>query len=398
MKKRFFSKKYLLVYINLTLLLIFLGLIYKTYFQSEITNNFSVKASELVEFCRENKDWRRCFGTQLGEFNKTHILKQTLTTLKEIQAKDPRTKDCHFIAHFISSSEVEKAPQKWLDVFNFVDQTSCNNGYVHGVMEGRSRFDSNFEIKASVIPETCQSIEDRINQRLGKASGADDACAHIMGHIILANFNGDIKKSVNDCSTVPKSYKISCFQGIFMENILRENLIAHEISKPLPKTKASALDIEVICPTFEIDARGACYRELSHIYTLITKDPKANYEFCQASPQKDEALECYFHALNLLVLNENVSNAHWQDYCSFFDEFDPNKKNCISRVIQPLLGSSLDYINLASTFCTYQEGEHQAFCFEKIGQRLKSIKDKKRVTKLCQKIPDQYQSICQGNF
>lgn len=265
-------------------------------------------------------------------------------------------------------------------------------------MEGRSRFDTNFEIKASVIPETCQSIEDRINQRLGKSNGADDACAHIMGHIILTNFNGDIKKSVNDCSTVPKNYKISCFQGIFMENILRENLIAHEISAPLPKTEASTKDIEAICPTFEIDARGACYRELSHIYTLITKDPRANYQFCQASPQKDEAAECYFHALNLLVLNENVPQGHWQAYCSFYPQSDPNLKNCISRVVQPLLGSSLEYLGQASTFCQFQPGSFKEFCFQRIGQRLKSIKDKKKVEELCKQVPDQYQRICQGNF
>ena len=395
MKRILFKKKYLFL-LALIILTLPLFLLKTNSLKQNLVLDFSEAASGIFEFCQNNKDWRRCFGTQLGEFNKTHTLNQTLITLKGIQAKDPRTKDCHFIAHFISSSEVEKAPEKWLDVFNLVDQQSCNNGYVHGVMEGRSKFDPNFEIKASVIPEACQSIEDRINQRLGKSSGADDACAHIMGHIILTSFNGDINKAVSDCSTVSKGYKISCYQGIFMENILRENLISHEISKPLPKDEASALEIEKICPTFDIDAKGACYRELSHIYTLISKDPKANFDFCQASPQKNEAAECYFHALNLLVLNAGVPEKHWQLYCSFYSQNDPNLKTCISRVIQPLLGSSLDYMSIASNFCQHQEGIFQEYCFERIGQRLKSVKDKKKVAELCHNVPMEYQKACQS--
>ncbi|EKD90980.1 MAG: hypothetical protein ACD_30C00054G0027 [uncultured bacterium] len=398
-KKLVRKRKNIFIFLGLVLILV-LGAFYFMQFPVKIliAENFPKQALGIKEFCLQNKDWRRCFGEQLAAFNKDHALKETLVILKEIQKIEPKVNDCHFIAHFISSSEVEKAPDKWLDVFNLVDQTTCNNGYIHGVMEGRARFDPDFEIKASVIPATCQAIEERINQRLGKTNGSDDACAHIMGHILLAEVGGNVDKAVQECSGVEKTYKISCYQGIFMENILRENLIVHEVAKPLPKTDDSARQIASICPTFEVDARGACYRELSHIYTLITNDPQRVYKYCQASPNKDEARECYFHALNLMVLSDKASDNDLAVYCQNFKGDDKNIKSCISRIIQPILGSSLSLITEASAFCQVQEGIYRDYCFQRIGQKLKNVKDRAKVRELCQEVPQQFKDICLGSY
>lgn len=368
-KNLHFIKTLCLLVLLFTLIYILNLLFFK--FSQDSTNQ---KIKNIAEFCSQNDDWRKCFGTQLASFNKDHSLKQTIQALEQIKKLDPKTNDCHFIAHWVSLSEVEKAPDKWLDIFNVVDQTICVNGFVHGALEGRSRFDPNFKINASVIPNICQSIEERISKRGGKTSNAEDACSHIMGHILLVEAAGNLDQAINQCSQLDRSIKFSCFQGVFMENVERENLVVHENTPQLPKTEESAGQIEAICPTFKPEARGACYRELSHIYTRLSTNPQKVFEYCLASPNKDQKNECYFHSLNLLVLKQDVPDSDLKNLCIFFEKDEQLLKNCISRVIQPLLGSSTGFVDRASQFCNYQ-GSYQQFCFEKIEEKMKWVKN-----------------------
>jgi len=62
------------------------------------------------------------------------------------------------------------------------------------------------------------------------------------------------------------------------------------------------------------------------------------------------------------------------------------------------LGSSLSLITEASAFCQVQEGIYRDYCFQRIGQKLKNVKDRAKVRELCQEVPQQFKDICLGSY
>jgi hypothetical protein len=349
-----------------------------------------------VEICESSLNWRDCYGKQIAQFNYRMDLKETLEVLKEIEKLDSKTRDCHLISHRIATSEVDKAPEKWLDIFNYVDQTTCNNGFVHGVLEGRSKYDSSLVLNEKTIPEICSQIEERTSARVGKTrEGADDACAHIIGHILLAQEDAQTKTAVEICKKIPEDIMTGCFDGVFMENITRENLEAHGLTGKLEFNKETSIELEDNCRGFEGTAGKSCWRELAHIYTIITgNNPTEAYELCYQSENSDYAKECYMHSINLMVLSDNYSDQDLADTCKEYWFAEKEAKSCVSRTLTPLLGSSVDFVDRAIIFCDSQPISYKQFCYTKIGQELKVRTNQEKLGELCQKVPEEYFKNC----
>lgn len=353
-------------------------------------------AKKIADSCKNAVDWRECFGQQIGNINKTIIFPDTLRVIDGLKEVDKRTIDCHLIAHWVSQSEVEKAPEKWMDIFNYVDQTTCNNGYVHGVLEGRSRADPNFKINQEVIIDTCELIDKKTSKRLGrKEGGSDDACGHIMGHILLAENYGDIPKTVETCGQLDQTLRKSCLQGLFMENVTRENLEIHEVAEKLKFTEDEANALKDVCKNFDGEAGESCWRELSHIFTIISKlNPEKSYEFCYSGTNPQYNQECYLHAINLIVLSPKYSAADLSNTCKPYLDNQELLKLCISRTISPLINSSVDFTPRAINFCGLIPLEVKGFCYARIGHFLEPKVDLKKRTQLCQKAPERYFKLC----
>lgn len=368
----------------------------KPQFKNNQVKNIASDANALVDECEKQSNWQRCYANRIGEYNKIHNLDITLKVLDKVENLDVKTRGCHLLAHKIATSEVEKDPSKWLEIFNFVDQTSCTNGFIHGVLEGRSRFDSNFKIDENVIPQICQQIEEKTSKRTKLA--IDDACAHVLGHILLAEQDGDIEKSVQVCEKVDKeSYRSHCFNGIFMENITRDNLLIHSEALPMPMNRSSANDLEILCEKFQGIARIACFREIAHLYTLIDKnEPLAVFKDCMRGKNKEEGKACYFHALNLFIADQKFTSQELANLCINFVSED-DLKNCISFYLGPLLFSSTKFIDRATDFCLNVNEDMRGFCFRAIGDKLEKlgIDDNQRLN-LCSVAPEEYVNLCAG--
>lgn len=352
---------------------------------------------QIVEICKKSFNWRDCYGKQLAMVNYRLSLTQTLKFLEEIKGLDGRTRDCHLIAHRIATSEVEKNPSSWIDIFNFVDQTTCNNGFVHGVLEGRSKFDSDLVLDEKTIPQICSQIEERTSARVGKMrEGADDACGHIMGHILLAQENGVMKEAVNVCTKLQAGVRRNCFDGIFMENITRENLEAHEVAQRFELTREASIGLEENCKQYEGEAGLSCWRELAHIYTPVTdNNPKEVYSLCYQSENKDYAFECFMHSINLMVLSDGYSDQNLADTCREYWSIKEKTERCVSRTIMPLIGSSVDFVDRAVIFCKAQPKAYQQFCYTKIGQEIAPrVKDNDTRLELCKKVPNEFLNSC----
>ena len=361
-------------------------------------NNILSDANILVNECEKQRNWQLCYADKFGDYNKIHTLDITLKVLDKVENLDSKTRGCHLLAHKIATSEVEKDPSKWLEIFNFVDQTSCTNGFVHGVLEGRSRFEGGFKINAEIIPQICQQIEEKTSKRT--TLSPDDACAHVLGHILLAEQDGDIEQSVKECEKVDKgSYQVACFNGIFMENITRDNLLIHSDTSPMPINRSSSDEVEVLCQKFSGLARAACFREIAHLYTSISKnDPLKVFEDCFKGKTEEEGKECYFHALNLMIAGPKFSNQALTNLCIKFSSED-DLKNCISRYLGPLLFSSTKFSDRAIDFCLNTNENMRGFCFRAIGDRLKKLEtDSEQRLNLCSLAPEEYVNLCAGGY
>ena len=353
-------------------------------------------AQNVVSICKDKLNWRDCYGKQLALINYRLKFPLTLKILDQIKQLDGKTRDCHLIAHRIATSEVDKSPKDWIKIFDYVDQTTCTNRYVHGVLEGRGKYDSSLVLDEKTIPDICSQIENRTSARVGKMrEGADDACAHIIGHILLAQEDAVIQKAVETCSKVPSNIRRSCFDGIFMENITRENLEAHEVAQKFALTKAASLGLEENCRQYRGEAGLSCWRELAHIYTSFTyNDPNEVYPLCYQNKNQDYARECFMHSVNLMILSDNYTEANLADTCKQYAGNENEAKNCISRALTPLLGSSVDFIDRAAIFCNSQPKEFQQFCYTKVGQELKPRASVEKRTQLCEKVPQKFLNYC----
>jgi hypothetical protein len=375
---------------------IFIGLINYLIVVQESQKKIVAFARNASNVCQRSNDWRNCYSRELAKVNKKQDLNETLSALKEVNKIDPKTRDCHILAHGIASSEVEKDPQKWIDIFNYVDQTTCTNGFIHGVLEGRSKFDSSLVLDKYTIPQICEQIDLKTSPRIGQArEAADDACAHIIGHILLAQEDAVVKKAVDTCATLHEGIRNACFDGVFMENITRDNLESHEVAKKFALTKSAAIGLEENCKKYSGDEGLSCWRELAHIYAPITNNnPLEVHTLCYQSPHKEYAQECYLHAINSMITFEKYSGVDLTNTCKPYFENEAETNQCIARSLSPLLGSSVEFIDRADIFCNAVPEQNKHFCYSRIGEELKRKTSYEKRKILCQKIPEVYVNLC----
>lgn len=391
-----FIFEWAIIVIFVFVILFLISYLYKTTASSQ-----NKRISEIVQKCQDTMDWRSCYGKELSNLNKIQSFEKSLTSLSAIQDIDEKTRDCHFIAHLLAASEVEKNPKNWLSIFDYVDQNFCVNGFIHGALEGRARFDHGFELNTKTIPQTCETIEKRVIQKNKKASikgksNSEGGCSHILGHILLANQGGNILEAVKSCDPLSEQLRFNCLNGVFMENITRDNLFEHQLAERIQINDKTATEFEQLCLNQKESVAKSCWREIAHLYTSLVSDvPLEVFEKCQSASIKANANECYFHGINLMVLGRDVPDEHLTHICQPFWN-SKELPECINRTIGPLVQSSTKFLDRAITFCKNLPLDSQGICFTQIGSRLKSLSDPEERKNLCQMIPLNYRGQCQN--
>lgn len=353
-------------------------------------------AENIVSICQNNLNWRYCYGKQIAGINYRLSFPETLQVLEQVKNLDNKTRDCHLIAHYIAASEVEKKPENWINIFNYVDQTTCINGFIHGVLEGRKRFDPDLILDETTIPQICDQIEQKTSVRIGKVrEKADQACSHIIGHILLVQEYGNINNAIRICSRMPQSIRRHCLNGVFMENITRDNLEEHGIAKKFDITEEASLKLEELCRQYQGEVGLNCWRDLAFVYTYLAKnDPDQVFQLCNRTSNESYAQACYINAVNLMVLSKDYSEQNFADTCRNYWKNPKVTQDCIITALSSMLGSSVDYINQATNFCNAQPQQYQGFCFVTIEQEITSRTSPAKRSSLCKDVPKQYLANC----
>jgi len=339
--------------------LIYLG----TDFRKKISQNNSIDAQKqaeaLVKKCQNSPNWSGCYSRELISIIEVQEFKKVLGILEIIKGLDEKTKDCHFIAHDLARVMSLRNSDDWDVQLSFVD-SSCRGGFIHGLIEARNIREPSFKLDSGLVTSICRKLKTNINP---EDPIIEQACAHTMGHVLVAELEGDLEKSVEVCDQTPENIRYLCHSGIFMENITKSSLVAHGLSTGASITKDSALTHEELCRRFKGIAAKACWREAAHNYlTLTSNNLEQSGKLCNVAKESEYIDACALHVSALLAPTPEITTGELGSLCSFFGESKEKFRNCISEVTMSLVATSANFVGKADLFCEAQPEEFRQKC------------------------------------
>lgn len=346
------------------------------------------EAEKIYSNC-QGKDLNICYPESFGELTKVSTLPLALTTLHLLQDLDPSSRGCHLIAHYIAISETLKKPNRWKDLISTLDPNECGGGFIHGVLEAHWRVDHFFQLNANSLNDICEYVDSKAHQK-----GAESSCDHIMGHILLSVENADIDKAVHECEKVAPKYRFGCSTGVFMENLTRENLVAHGLAQPLKWDEETTKKQETLCQNYSGETATGCWREMAHLYSsLANLDPYNIHQLCLKAPTKDSQNQCYYHSIDISMASSHFSSNILPKICSFYSS--DNLKGCIDRLVHGATSVTPKYADRVINFCQILSNDPKYYCFTKLGQSLANLVSLSERENLCHQVPDEYKNLCQ---
>lgn len=365
--KKLIRTKRFLLFITISLLIMSGGVFYK---EAIIPKT---RASNITASCRGTKAWQRCYADHLSILNNSTNFLSSLTTLKKIQQIDQKTLDCHFIAHKLAISEVQKDSDRWLNIFSYIDQSDCVNGFIHGALEGKQGTDPNFIISEITIPQICDSVTQHILKKRRKSNSLlqtpEKTCAHSMGHILLVNSWANIDQAIDICQKLPQKLQFQCVNGVFMESFVRDNLQLHEVQSKLEIKTENADLIVRQCNKYQGLPQTACWTESAHFFAELAKNSLTELKaYCSLAPNEFLKNNCYFHGVELIIENRWVAEETLKKICQDYIGNDDHIKLCVNKTLTFLLLSYAALHKQAELFCQNLPKNHIPYCFAKISE------------------------------
>ncbi|MBI2442586.1 MAG: hypothetical protein HYV40_01600 [Candidatus Levybacteria bacterium] len=363
------------------------------YTQAKQHEQAGIAANTVLQACKDAYDfWRHCYEVEVEKMSQKYPLPVSLLAFSKIQALDNRTNECHVIAHAIMKQYVTDHPDNWTEYAQQIDPYSCNYGFIHGIVEARSMVDKTFVLSAQTIPELCSEFSKHT-----KTQGLEETCAHIMGHVLLVNKEGDIDDAVTVCKNVPSRMQRECFAGSFMESYTRTNLVAHGIAEYVPWNDETIQKQETLCKSYTDLPAFSCWQEISHMYNSRTRyQPEAVFAQCQVAGEERLIDSCYLHAVNELTQNNNADDAYLSKLCMPYDQKPPQYQTCMNTIIRSLIYDKTALAERALQFCTVVNTQHARTCFQIIGGALERRATQEEKQLWCGKAPEEYREICKN--
>lgn len=369
-------KRNIFIFFIASLLLLDAFIIYKKAIQPILIKNEAAKLTQEIqkeaqnmanECAKQITDWRNCYMDAFKALSIGNSFEFSLATLKELEKADSKARDCHLMGHAIATGEIAKNPNSWHNFLKLIETNYCSGGFIHGVFEGLNRNDPNFKLNEEILPKVCDIVKQSV-----KGGGGEQYCAHITGHILLAEKEGNIEEAIKVCEKVPQSIQYQCFGGLFMENITRDNLVIHGIGTHIQTTEQTTSVQQKLCETHTGFAALGCWREMAHMFVRLTNnDPQKSYALCNNAKEKKEREECFLHAAGLIVRDFNISNELKNSACDPLSGNDLFRR-CLREIVFTMLSASTGYEKEVRDFCKAVENlKDQKFCLGTLDARLK---------------------------
>ena len=353
--------------------------------------SISEETDRLVKNCRNNFKWMTCYIDKFTMLVRRHGFDDSVEILAKVQDIDERTRACHLIAHKIVLSAVGKDAEKWEEILDKVDIHKCGYGFVHGILESRSQFDTSFVLSPSTIHNFCDDIESR-----KPGFGIYNSCMHIVGHVLLVEKDGNVDAAAETCGELREQGQVACFAGLFMENFTRENLELHGIATRVPWDEELRNTQEKLCKSYSGYAGLGCWIEISYLYNALHPyNPQMLFRDCGRAPTIEYQDACYLHGVKtLLIFREPASNAYMISLCEPYRNTS-SYENCTYKVANGLIRTSTKLTDKALHYCNLLEDSRKKNCYANIGNVLKTIVSKEEQKTLCTSTPTMYRDLCE---
>lgn len=311
-----------------------------------------------------------CYASIFYDYTKKHPIQQSLAVLHALQKVDPSMNYCHLSAHKIAIAEVEKDPSKWLDVLTEVDIQACSRGFFHGVIEAYSTYNSTFTLDEQTIPKLCDEAAQKLSAKQPLYE-SKQICVHAAGHILLVQENANVAKAIAICDQVPEEIRRNCYDGVFMEDMSKENLYAHGLASGRAEwTPAFATQEKALCDKYKGAAADACWSNLGQMYGVLSSGQVSElHNACSQAATLPLSQSCENNGAGMMGFMASSSRPgvfRMMDFCSSFHNEEHAYQNCIAYVVPFIVNSSPVFTSHVTQFCDLVKPEDKAFCLSRI--------------------------------
>ncbi len=171
-------------------------------------------------------------------------------------------KNCHTMAHSIGRAAYKK--YKDFNVALQYQNTTCSNGYLHGVIEARFASLSNTQEVITELKSICSKYTHA------------DRCWHGTGHGLMFFTSNDLPKALSICNTYAATRaQRRCYEGVFMENFLADLDAGH------PSDYLNSKNPFTSCQSQASRYKAVCYFYVPIYYlSLHNNDYEATIKWC----------------------------------------------------------------------------------------------------------------------
>ncbi len=269
-----------------------------------------------------------------------------LQELAQRMITDPYVlKNCHAVAHELGHAGYNKY-KDFATALKYQD-TTCSDGYLHGVIEERLAKSIDFLADIKTI---CKGYANLNSFAAGR-------CYHGLGHGLMFYTGNDLPKSTEICRTTFQEPALNrCYEGVFMENFLSDHVLhpssyvdpanpSYPCDKQLPRARlicyfyAPTYYLSLNnddyrktiqwCQTFAAGLDASCVRGTSSLAMKFNiTDPKAVESMCSTA-KSSLTFPCIQGMVSYyLTYYDSVSKG--KEMCVMLDP--SNKQSCLSAL------------------------------------------------------------------
>lgn len=341
-------------------------------------------ATAVVKSCSSMEKYYTCYQKVFKDIVHDQDLETALEVFDRTKKLDPQARFCHFIGHSVGYEAVRKDPSNWQDVFSKISISDCHRGFFHGAIEAYAANVESIKLDAETIPEFCKKFA--ISQKHFPEVAVSRNCYHAVGHFILLEKDGNISQAEEICSKLPIN-QADCYFGVYMENVLKENLIEHGWAKKLTVSKALASEVEHLCRLKETEPSSEeCWKSLGiYIPYVFNFQKETLFEWCNRAPNIKNQKSCYFQGIAYIAMQagDGKSTQSPLSLCSFYKQSSEEFEQCVNYLIGELIIHSSDYAQFAFQICQNSAGEVREKCLVKLKQVLIENSSKNKLKDFC---------------
>ncbi len=366
-------------------------LIFLFFVPSSIASTPTESAKYVFEVCRGKQRYMECVGEEFAKVMKARGFAFVSQSLLQYQTLDPETQNCHVVSHEIMQSLTRKSPNLWKDILKEIDPSACGGGFMHGVLEVRVGEDPDFNVDKNLFDSICRNIYQG-NFSIG--------CAHILGHIIFVEKEGDLELSLAVCEGLEETFLFECYGGVFMEDSFRTNFYDHGFGEEPVRNKEWFINQFARCRAHgdREPMEAGCFYDLAEVAAQTNDyDIAKTYDICMNARSKTAKDRCLIRA-SYIIATAPIPKIDAMDFSGLCQRNMPDgaiKSRCMHETISALMTYSILFVPRAKKFCQSLVELYRAACFEDLGRQIRNrvqVVDER--TPFCTALSEPYRSKC----